>query len=111
MSRLIKAIYSRSGELVTANHIGVGRNGNYRHWLNYIETNYGIYTLDEEHINIFFMPHKQYIGSQFPFSIKIDEDATLQTILEDYFDLNEDDIVRIDIYGNLAHNTRHDICT
>jgi len=103
MSRLVKATYSRTGELVSMNDIGVGRNGVYRHWLNYIETDYGIYTLDEENVYMFFMPHKKYIGERFPFSTRVEDDATLLNILQDYFDLDENDIVQIDIYGNLAH--------
>lgn len=98
MSRLVKAIYSRTGELVSTDEIGVGENGFYEYWLNYIETEYGIYTLDEESVYIFFMPHKEYIGERFPFSTVVKHDATLLNILEDYFDLNEDDIVKIDIY-------------
>ena len=103
MSRLVKATYSRTGELVSTNDIGVGRNGVYRHWLNYIETDYGIYTLDEENVYMFFMPHKKYIGQRFPFSTRVEDDATLLNILQDYFDLDENDVNQIDIYKNLAH--------
>lgn len=99
MGTLVKAVMSPTGVLVKTDEIGVGRNRNDAYWLNYIETVDGFYTSDEENVEMFFFPHKEDIGTKFPFSVGIGGNDTLKTILEDYFDLDENDIVHIDIVG------------